>query len=207
MLGPISWELPAGCTALVGANGAGKSTLLRLSAGLLAPTSGTVERTGGIGFLPQHVDFPWLVTGRDVIDHAVALSGATDGSQAAVAALASVDLAELAHRPARALSGGQQRRLGLAQVLAGAPDALLLDEPLNGLDPVQQDHLIAWIREKAVDLPILLATHDLDAAVEVAEHVVVLGDGSITYAGRLAGLGGSGGIRSGLRELLSRSAS
>lgn len=178
-LGPITWSVEPGVTALIGENGAGKSTLLRAASGHVRVAEGHVTR-GRIGYLPQHVDFPHGVTARQMTEYAAAMAG-SEGQMARVCdeALEDVGLIDRSDARARSLSGGQQRRLALAQLMTGSPDVLLLDEPFTGVDPIQRASMLTWIHKAASVVPCVVATHDLDAVAEAADRIVHMRGGQI----------------------------
>lgn len=166
--------------AVVGPNGAGKSTLFHVVAGVLRPDSGAVSVYGSgpgghicVGYVPQRarIDASFPVTVADVVMMGRAgrigllrRPGRADRS-AVRAALAQVDLLDLAQRPIGALSGGQQQRALLARALAQEAEILLLDEPLTGLDQPSQEALLATLNvlhDQGITL--LVATHDLNQA-------------------------------------------
>jgi manganese/iron transport system ATP-binding protein len=166
--------------AVVGPNGAGKSTLFHVIAGVLRPDTGTVRVYGSgpdghicVGYVPQRArtDSNFPVTVFDVVMMGRAgriglLRRPGRADRVAVrAALAQVELLDLAQRPIGALSGGQQQRVLLARALAQEAEILLLDEPLTGLDLPSQEALLATLnvlREQGITL--LVATHDLNQA-------------------------------------------
>ena len=150
---------PGRITAICGPNGAGKSTLLQALAGLIEPSSGSAELGGAplprgrerarrIGYLPQVGEVAW-----DLSVAALASLGRLphgDAGEAQVAAaLAALDLTDLAHRPVSTLSGGERARALLARVLAGEPQWILADEPLAALDIAHQLALLAHLRSAA----------------------------------------------------------
>ena len=189
-LGPVTWRAQPGVTALVGANGAGKSTFLDLASGRLRPRAGKVTSSGRVAHLPQHVDFPFGVTARDCVEFAAAMtdrSGA-DLKSAAAQALSSVDLTSASEVAARRLSGGQQRRLAVAQIIVDSPHVILLDEPFAGLDPLQRDALVHWIASAGARASVVVSMHDVDLVEQMADRLLVLSDGELVYAGRVDGL-------------------
>jgi iron complex transport system ATP-binding protein len=194
---------PGELLALVGPNGAGKSTLLRLVAGLLAPTAGTVrvfgvdparaERRGlarRLAVVPQayHLAFPYragevVLLGRTAHAGALALDSAAD-REAARRAMARCDVLDLADRRFDQLSGGEQRRVLLAQALAQDAELILLDEPTAALDPAHAIALFeALVAERAAGRTAVVVTHDLNLAARYASRAVLLDRGRVAGEG------------------------
>jgi energy-coupling factor transport system ATP-binding protein len=153
--------------ALTGPNGAGKTTLALIACGLLSPDRGDVSH-GEAAYLAQDPG-RHVVTER-VLDE-VALGA---GEDRAWAALAKVDLTELADRHPRDLSSGERERLALAAVLALEPELLVLDEPTRGVDPERKESLARLLRSEAPTRGTVVVTHDLPWAERVADRVVTL---------------------------------
>jgi NitT/TauT family transport system ATP-binding protein len=175
--------------AIVGPTGCGKSTLLNVAAGLIAPASGRVESFGrpldGLnrqaGYLFQaDALFPWK-TALDNVAIALETSGAAraEARSRAVQWLARVGLAGFGERYPHLLSGGQRKRVGLAQVLIRSPKILLMDEPFGPLD-VQTRQIMGsllldlWSAERKA---VLFVTHDLEEAIALADRVVIMSAG------------------------------
>ncbi|MBB3139827.1 energy-coupling factor ABC transporter ATP-binding protein [Halomonas organivorans] len=185
LLAEVSLRLE-GCrrTLVLGPNGAGKSLLMRLAHGLLTPSRGQVRWDGPPTRQAMVFQRPVLLkrSARDNLLHALAVKGTPWRLRRLLAdgALAHFGLADLARRPARVLSGGEQQRLALARAWLLAPDMLFLDEPTAALDP-------AAIRavEAAVDdfhragTRILMSTHDLHQARRLADEVIFLCGGRL----------------------------
>jgi iron complex transport system ATP-binding protein len=189
--------------AVVGPNGAGKTSLLRAAAGLLRPSAGRVRIDGrdpaapprrqlarALAYLPQRYElaFPFTalevaLMGRYAHQRGPGLDRAAD-LEAAHAALVRVDAASLAERRFDTLSGGERRRVLLAQALCQGARAILLDEPTAALDPA---HAIAVMATLGVERDrggaILLVTHDLDLAALHADRVLVLSGGRTVALG------------------------
>jgi len=177
-------------TVVIGPNGAGKSTLLRVLHGLVRPTSGTI-RWGGQREPPPGQSMVFqrpLLLRRSVaanLRHALRLAGATRGEQDArtLRALHDADLAFLARRPARRLSGGEQQRVALARAAALQPALLLLDEPTASLDPAATRAIESRVRAiHASGTTIVMSTHNLAQARRLAERVVFLQGGRVLEA-------------------------
>lgn len=186
-------------TAILGPNGAGKSTLLAALAGLLVPDAGEIQLDGQplaridskdrarrIGYLPQSAEAAWDISVRTL----VALGrlphrGGSAADEVAVAsAVAAMGLEHLADRPLSTLSGGERARAMLARVLAGEPQAILADEPLASLDLAHQSGLLSEFRQLADSgRAVVLVLHDLAAAMNHADRVVLLRQGQVAAAG------------------------
>jgi iron complex transport system ATP-binding protein len=194
-LGLLSGEV----TAICGPNGAGKSSLLSCLAGLLAPAQGAVlldaerlaamppeRRAQAIGYLPQSPEVAWNVSVRILVGLG-RLPWRTSTAENAAAvdqALTALDLLLLAQRPISQLSGGERARALLARVLAGTPRWLLADEPLANLDLAHQLNLLAHLRACAeAGAGVVLVLHDLALAMNHADRVIVLDQGTIAADG------------------------
>lgn len=183
---------------LLGVNGAGKSTTLAMLAGALAPSRGRIAldgvdlgedpRRGGrlIGWLPERAPlWPELTVGEH-LQASARLHGLRGVAlrEACASALERLQLTDLRRRLAGVLSQGQRQRLGLACALVHDPALLVLDEPGNGLDPVQAAALRALIRERAAaGCGVILSTHLLPEVTAVCDRVVILHEGRLRHDG------------------------
>jgi tungstate transport system ATP-binding protein len=186
---------PGGPTVLLGPNGAGKTTLLRLAMGLIPPSSGRVTWGGRDAVPPTRRS---LVFQRPVmlrrsaagnVRFALAAAGCRRSDRQARAAelLALVGLTNVAERPARKLSGGEQQRLALARALAKEPAVLFLDEPAASLDPAGTKALEDVIGDVvARGIKVVMATHDLGQAHRLAAEIVLLHRGRVMETGAAA---------------------
>jgi ABC-2 type transport system ATP-binding protein len=198
----VNLKITPGITSLVGPNGAGKSTLMNLMTGLLRPTRGSVTVLGiqtdqperlfrKVGFCTQFDSFPRGVTGREFITsfllvHGVDRNRADDLSNAA---LAQVNLLEAADRKVAGYSKGMRQRIRLAQAIAHKPKVLILDEPLNGLDPMVRAETIALFRKLATDgLYLIISSHILHEVDMMSDRVVLLNNGYIVAEGNIHGV-------------------
>ena len=178
-----SLQLAAQRTVVLGPNGAGKSTLLRLIHGLLHPSGGALNWPRK---LTQAMVFQRPVMLRTTalanVIYGLKLKGhATDESRRrAMESLARVGLEQIALRPARLLSGGEQQRVTLARAWALEPELLILDEPTASLDPASSREVERIINEiSASGARILMTTHNLGQARRIAEEIVFIDRGRI----------------------------
>ena len=195
-----------GITGLLGPNGAGKTTFISLVLGLRSRDAGELavlghdpETTGidvraRIGYAPEHHNLPPDVHAADLVRHLAELHGLPGRAaiQRANDALWQVGLGEERFRPIGTMSTGQRQRVKLAGAIAHDPDLVLLDEPTDGLDPLQRDDMLALIRRIGSEfgIDIVISSHHLQEAERICDAVVILGDGSVVRAGRLSELRG-----------------
>jgi len=186
---------PGSPTLIIGPNGSGKTTLLRLCMGLARPTSGRVSWGGRADTAPARraILFQRPVMLRRSaaanVAYALAQAGTPRRERAAriAALLERVGLADLAHRPARRLSGGEQQRLALARALARDPEILLLDEPTASLDPAATravEEIVLMAAQSGIK--IVMASHDLGQVRRLAGDVIFLVRGALCERGPAA---------------------
>ena len=194
---------PGEVLAILGPNGAGKSTFVRTVATLIAPTSGTLRVRGNdvvrdpltvrrdIGLAGQYAAVEPTMTGRENLVMTARLFGhpKSSANHAASIVIEQLSLGEVADRRCSTYSGGQRRRLDLGASLVGAPRLLLLDEPTTGLDPAGRSEVWDAVRNLvAGGTDVLLTTHYLDEADELADRIVVIDRGRAIAAGTLGDL-------------------
>lgn len=185
---------------LLGVNGAGKSTTLAIIAGVLAPDSGEVRidgrivddrraAAGRIGWVPENVPLWPELTVTEALDACGRLHGmARDQRKNAIEReLARLELNAVAKRLCGQLSLGQKRRVGLAQALLHEPELLVLDEPGNGLDPIQSAQLRELVGKLSPKRGIILSSHDLAEVEAMCNRVVILHEGKLRHDARLEG--------------------
>jgi len=206
-LADVDLDLAPGVTGLLGPNGAGKTTLLRLLATALSPTQGQLDMLGldpaapaqrtdirrGLGYLPQEIGFPRGFSAFAFVDYIALLKEWTQPAARHAEVRRVLDLVGLAGISAkriRTLSGGQRRRLVLAQALLGSPPVLILDEPTTGVDPEQRATLRTVLAELARTSIIVLSTHQTDDVAALCERVIVLDRGRVRYDGQVTELVG-----------------
>jgi len=199
----MSFTAPAGkVTGFLGPNGSGKTTTLRVVLGLVRPDTGAAL-IGGVPYgrlaRPRRtvgalLEASGFHPGRRARDHLLVLADAAGVAGTRVdEVLGQVGLAAAADRRVREFSLGMRQRLGLAGALLGDPQVLLLDEPANGLDPAG----IAWLRGLLRGLAddgrtVIVASHVLSEIAQTADHVVIVSDGQVRFAGALGDIGASG---------------
>jgi ABC-type Fe3+/spermidine/putrescine transport system ATPase subunit len=189
----VSFSISAGDrVAVLGVSGSGKTTLLRLLAGLDQPTSGLIERAAGLGVAMVFQDLA-LWPNLSVLDNVTfALSGMprTVRRKAALAALATCRVGELASRKPGTLSIGQQQRVALARAIAARPQLLLLDEPFSSLDLLLKEELFAEVKRVVAEIgaALVLVTHDPLEAIGLARQALVFEAGRLVESGDLDSL-------------------
>lgn len=204
VLDGAEFEIGGGVTGLLGANGVGKTTLLGMILGLHHPDGGSLRvlgldpRTAGpevrsrIGYAAEHESLPPDVRAHDFVRHVAELHGIP--RKIAVArssdALFEVGLGEERFRPLGTMSTGQKQRVKLAQAIVHDPAIVLLDEPTNGLDPLQRDQLLALVRRcgHELGLNVVLSSHLLDEVERTCDRVVILAGGRATVAGEMSAI-------------------
>jgi ABC-2 type transport system ATP-binding protein len=197
-LNNVSFDIPAGLTGLVGPNGAGKSTLMQIITGQLQPSSGSLTALGEppwnnprllrrLGFCPEHESIPPDLKPMDWLRALGLLSGIAPGdlTQAIELTLDRVRL-DRAHwqRPMGGYSKGMRQRVKLAQALLHQPELLVLDEPMNGLDPLGRQEMAQLLKElTAHGVHILISSHILAELEPLCETILMLNWGRIVAAG------------------------
>jgi ABC-2 type transport system ATP-binding protein len=195
----VTLAIGPGVTSLVGPNGAGKTTLLNLMTGLVRPSRGRVSVLGispehpeqlfrRTGYATQYDAFPRGLTGYDFLYYGMRLHGAAsaEAGRAAWQALRRVGLEEAARRKIAAYSKGMRQRLKLAQALAQDPEVLVLDEPLNGLDPIARAQTLALLKELASQgRYVVVSSHILHELDRISDAVVLIDGGFIVAEGRI----------------------
>jgi len=193
----LSCSFGAGLTGLLGPNGAGKTTLLRIIAGLLQPSDGSVtvldenpRRTpavyASVAMVPEEDAVYGFLTGRQFIRYAAQLSGS--GTDRVDDMLDAVELSDAADRPISGFSKGMRQRIKVAAALISDPTILILDEPLNGTDPVQRAKLIATFQRLAEDRTVIVSSHVLAEVERMADRVLAVVDGKLAAAGDVSSI-------------------
>ena len=204
-LSEVDLALAPGITGLLGPNGAGKTTMLRILATALAadrgearvlgvdPTTptGRVEVRRRLGYVPQETGFPRGFTAFAFVDYMAILKEWTDpdGRHDEVRRVIDlVGLTDLATKRVSSLSGGQRRRVVLAQAMLGSPDLLVLDEPTAGLDPAQRGRLRDVLGRAGESATVVISTHQTEDVAALCERVVVMDVGRVLFDGTVSQL-------------------
>jgi ABC-2 type transport system ATP-binding protein len=198
----VSLSIPPGITSLVGPNGSGKTTLMNLMTGLIRPTQGEI---GVLGVAPDHPErlcrivgycaqfdaFPKGLTGHQFIYWFLRMHGLSHAEceEKTAAALERVSMTPAAHRHVGAYSKGMRQRIKLAQAIAHDPQVLVLDEPLNGLDPMARAETIALFREwGAKGRYVIVSSHILHEVDQISDQVILLSQGYVVAEGQIQGV-------------------
>jgi ABC-type multidrug transport system ATPase subunit len=194
----VSLTMDKGLFGLLGPNGAGKTTLMKIVCTLLEPTGGRILIDGKdlsgdrhfvrerLGYLPQDWGAPRSARCREVLDLVLKLRGMSSSADRAAEIekiLTLVHLSSLAKRKVKTLSGGQLRRLGVAQALAASPDLIVLDEPTVGLDPNERVSFRNLLTELGRERTIILSTHIVADVGTTCERVGVIDRGTVAFEG------------------------
>jgi ABC-2 type transport system ATP-binding protein len=191
----VSLTIEPGVTALLGPNGAGKSTMIRLLCGMTGPSKGSVRvlgrnpRTdidvlGSMGLVPQQEAVLERITGLEFVQAAAELSKVAGAPRAAAEAIEIVDLEPGDQRPLKAYSKGMRQRIKVAAAIVHKPAVIVLDEPLDGLDPRQRLRMIALFTQMGDEgRTVVVSSHVLDEVEKFGSRVVVLGQGRLLAEG------------------------
>lgn len=194
----VSFDCPAGITALLGPNGSGKSTFMNIAATLAKPTSGTISYDGltldgstveqvrsTIGIVPQHINLPKKMSVEKVLQYLGWVHGQStlETTVRISEVLERLELTDKRHAQVGTLSGGQLRRAGFACAMIAEPKLLLLDEPTVGLDPEVRMEIRALIKDLGENSTVVISTHLLEDVKHLAPHVVLLKSGEVKYQG------------------------
>jgi len=178
---------------LLGHNGAGKTTIMKMLSGYLEPSGGSIHIAGvdvsqnaremqqQLGYLPESLPvYPDMMV-ADYLDYVATLKGiaAADRMGAIRDAIVATGLSERALDTISTLSRGLRQRVGVAQAILGRPRLLILDEPTNGLDPQQTEHMRALIKQLATRATVILSTHIMQEVDAICDRVLMLRNGRL----------------------------
>lgn len=198
----VNLSIPPGVTSLVGPNGSGKTTLMNLMAGLIRPTQGEVRVLGMppdrpeemcrvVGYCTQYDAFPRGLTGYQFLYFYLRLHGKTrqECHKLVLEALELTGMSEAANRQVLAYSKGMRQRIKLAQAILHKPQVIVLDEPLNGLDPMARAEVIAMFRQWGSEgRHVIVSSHILHEVDRISDQVVMLSHGYVVAEGQIQGV-------------------
>jgi ABC-2 type transport system ATP-binding protein len=203
----VSFEIGQGeIVGLLGHNGAGKTTIMKMMTGYLEPTDGTITVDGldigkdrrkiqkKIGYLPENCPVYPEMTVLEYLEYSASLHGITKQDRPALIreAIRRTALEEKATKQISTLSRGFRQRTGVAQAILHKPGILILDEPTNGLDPTQIQHMRTLIAELAETATVIVSTHILQEVQAACDRVIIIKDGGMASDFRLDALRESG---------------
>ena len=195
----VNLSIPPGITSLVGPNGSGKTTLMNLMTGLVRPTRGRIQLLDCsiddpenlfrmVGYSTQFDAFPKGLNGFQFVYSYLRLAGRDSQSaeQLAWRAIERVNLVDAAKRNVAGYSKGMRQRIRLAQALSHDPKVLVLDEPLNGLDPLARSEMIALFRSTATQgCYVIISSHILHEVDVISDQVILLSNGYVVAEGKI----------------------
>jgi ABC-2 type transport system ATP-binding protein len=195
----VSFSIPPGITTLVGPNGSGKTTLMNLMTGLVQPSSGQLSVVGVapgnadaffrmVGYCTQFDSFPRGLTGFQFLFDSLMLHGMAEYEALRLAgeALERVRLSDAAGRKIAAYSKGMRQKIRLAQAIAHHPHVLVLDEPLNGLDPMARAESLALFEELGRQgMHLVISSHILDEVDRISDRVILITGGYLIAEGNI----------------------
>ncbi len=191
----LSFGVGPGVTALLGPNGAGKSTALKMIAGLVSTSSGTISLNGAsprgrpaayreLGLVPEQEEVYPFLTGYEFVRLNALLQRLNDPDGSARRTLQLVEMDDAADRPIGDYSKGMRQRIKVAAALVHDPSILLLDEPLNGMDPLQRSRLIDLLKRLGAEgKTVVVSSHVLGEVERFAQNILVIVNGKLAAAG------------------------
>ena len=195
----VTLSLEPGITSLVGPNGSGKTTLMNLMTGLIQPTRGHISVLGmtpedpytffrKVGYCTQFDSFPRGVTGYEFVHEALRLHGLSraQADELTVEALNRVSLGDAAHRKIAGYSKGMRQKIRLAHAIAHHPTVLVLDEPLNGLDPMARAESLALFESLGKQgMHVIISSHVLEEVDRISDCIVLMTSGYVVAEGNI----------------------
>ena len=193
----VNLKIPPGVTSLVGPNGSGKSTLMNVLTGLLKPSQGSIQVLGRspsdpesmfrlVGYCTQWDAFPKGLSGLQFVAGYLRVHGlrAGEAEDKAWQAIQQVGLRDAAHRKIAGYSKGMRQRIKLAQSISHHPAVMVLDEPLNGLDPMVRAETIELFTSLAEQgLHVIISSHILHEVDMISDTVILLDNGYVVAEG------------------------
>jgi ABC-2 type transport system ATP-binding protein len=195
----VSLNIPPGITTLVGPNGSGKTTLMNLMTGLVQPSSGQISVLGispsdqteffrNVGYCTQFDSFPRGILGWQFVLDGLLLHGISkpDAYRLTLEALDRARLGDAAGRKIAGYSKGMRQKIRLAQAIAHHPRVLILDEPLNGLDPIARAESLALFQELGRQgMHLIISSHILDEVDRISDQVILITGGYVVAEGNI----------------------
>lgn len=196
----VSFDIAKGeIVGLLGHNGAGKTTIMKTITGFLEPTSGVVKVNGmdvtekrrevqaKIGYLPENCPLYPEITVIDYLEYAASLKSIplSMHKEAIQEVIRKTELWEKAIQPINSLSRGYRQRVGVAQAILGNPEILILDEPTNGLDPSQIQHMRELILGLSQKSTVIISTHILQEVQAICDRVIIILNGCVCLDSRV----------------------
>jgi ABC-2 type transport system ATP-binding protein len=191
----VSFRIDPGVTGLLGPNGAGKTTLFKMLAGLTKPSAGSLQVLGKpvrgdtrlyrhMALVPEQEDLYPFLTGREFVRLNAIMQHVPEAEEATQRVLSTVELLGDADRPLKGYSKGMRQRAKIAAALVHEPDVLILDEPLNGTDPLQRARLIELMRRLGAEgRTLVVSSHILHEVERFADQILVMVNGKLAAAG------------------------
>jgi ABC-2 type transport system ATP-binding protein len=199
----VSFEINQGeIVGLLGHNGAGKTTIMKMLSGYLEPNQGSIIINGvdltidpkyiqsELGYLPENLPVYPELRVADYLDYAADLKGLQGGDklQEIKRVVQATDIGVKLLEPINTLSRGYKQRVGVAQAILGRPKLLILDEPTNGLDPTQTEHMRELIRDIAQQATVILSTHIMQEVDALCDRALILRNGKLAVDEKLSAL-------------------
>jgi ABC-2 type transport system ATP-binding protein len=196
----VSFSIEKGeIVGLLGHNGAGKTTIMKMISGYLEPNRGRIEINGleigtareavqqQLGYLPETLPVYPEMSVADYLDYAASLKGLRDNHarEEIRRVIQATDISAKLLAPIATLSRGYKQRVGVAQAILGKPRLLILDEPTNGLDPTQTQHMRELIRQIAKHATVILSTHIMQEVDAICDRVLIMRSGQLVVDARL----------------------
>ena len=206
----VSFDIPAGqIVGLLGHNGAGKTTIMKMLSGYLEPSAGQINIDGldlaentrsvqqRLGYLPENLPVYPDMAVADYLHYAATLKGLTGEALTASVkrAVRDTELQGKLITPIATLSRGYKQRVGVAQAILGTPRVLIMDEPTNGLDPNQTQHMRDLIQALSESATVILSTHIMQEVDAICDRVLILRDGQLALNSSLADLRNAAHLR------------
>jgi ABC-2 type transport system ATP-binding protein len=199
----VSFSIKKGeIVGLLGHNGAGKTTIMKMISGYLEPNNGRIEINGldineereavqkQLGYLPETLPVYPEMSVADYLDYAASLKGLRDNiaRHEIRRVIQATDISDKLLSPIATLSRGYKQRVGVAQAILGEPNLLILDEPTNGLDPTQTQHMRELIRQIARDATVILSTHIMQEVDAICDRALIMRSGRLVVDAKLEDL-------------------